>query len=146
MENTMLMLSPSNMGAIRHHLRLWFGQPSPEAQFIFPFGSRKRFGLNVSLRPVTIYMQAKTKLMTSLTWKEKLILKKSITLKPCVQIKFRLHHHLSYYKIFKTRPHLTMFAWYFFKNIFLIWNNYFQLLGTNILKTRTNDYFLRTKN
>ena len=37
-------------------------------------------------------------------------LKKTITIKLSIQIKFEFHHYLSYDKIFKTRPHLTMFA------------------------------------
>ena len=39
--------------------------------------------------------------------------KKIITIKPNIQIKFKLHHYLSYDKIFKIRPHLPMFARYF---------------------------------
>ena len=74
-----------------------------------------------------------------------LMLKKSINLKPYVQIKFRLQHYFSYDKIFKIRPHLLIFAQYF-KNYFLILINKFRLLGTNILTTRTNNFFLRTNN
>ena len=36
--------------------------------------------------------------------------KKTITIKSRIQIKFRLHHYLSYDKIFKTRPHFSMLA------------------------------------
>jgi hypothetical protein len=36
-------------------------------------------------------------------------LKKAITIKPSIQIKFALHHYLSYDKILKIRPHLQIF-------------------------------------
>ena len=42
-------------------------------------------------------------------------LKKTITIKLSIQIKFEYHHYLFYDKIFKTRPHLSMFTWYFLK-------------------------------
>ena len=44
--------------------------------------------------------------------------KKAITTKPSIQIKFGMHYYLSYDKIFKTRPHLPMFALYIFKVFF----------------------------
>ena len=44
-------------------------------------------------------------------------IKDVITIKSNIQIKFGLHYNLSYDKIFKTRPHLAMFAWSF-KNYF----------------------------
>ena len=34
--------------------------------------------------------------------------KKSVNLRANIQIKFQLHHCISYVKIFKTRPHLTI--------------------------------------
>ena len=37
-------------------------------------------------------------------------LKKLLTIKPNIQIKFGLRHYFFYDKIFKIRPHLTMFA------------------------------------
>ena len=37
-------------------------------------------------------------------------LKKTINNKLSIQIKFEYHHYLSYDKIFKTRPHLSMFT------------------------------------
>ena len=49
---------------------------------------------------------------------ENLKLKKATTIKPSTQIKFGVHHYLSYDNIFKTRSRLSMFAWYFL-NIFL---------------------------
>ena len=49
-------------------------------------------------------------------------LKKVIIIKPSIQIKFEFHHYLSYDKIFKTRPHLPMFAGIFKKYIFKILN------------------------
>ena len=49
-------------------------------------------------------------------------LKKTITIKPSIQIKFEFHHYLSYDKIFKTRPHLPMFARIFKKYLFKILN------------------------
>jgi hypothetical protein len=44
-------------------------------------------------------------------------LKKSISIKPSIQIKLELHHYLFYEMNFKTRPHLLIFARYF-ENIF----------------------------
>ena len=49
-------------------------------------------------------------------------LKKIITIKPSIQIKFEFHHYLSYDKIFKTRQHLPMFTRIFKKYIFKILN------------------------
>ena len=40
-------------------------------------------------------------------------LKKVISIKPSIQIKFGLHYYLSYSKTFKTRPHLPIFIQYF---------------------------------
>ena len=37
-------------------------------------------------------------------------IKKTITIKPSIQIKFELHHCFSYDKIFQTRPQLLLFA------------------------------------
>ena len=68
--------------------------------------------------------------------------KKAINIKPSIYIKFGFHHYLFHDKIFKTRPHLPIFAQYFLKKSFsLILNNYFRILGTNNLTTRTNNYF-----
>jgi hypothetical protein len=50
-------------------------------------------------------------------------LKKAINTKTSIQIKFRLHHYLSYDKIFKIRPHLLMLARYFLKIFSLILSN-----------------------
>ena len=43
--------------------------------------------------------------------------KKSITIKPSIEIKFWLYHYRCYNKIFKTRPHLAMFARCYLKRI-----------------------------
>jgi len=48
----------------------------------------------------------------------KLKLKKAITIKPSIQIKFEYYHYFSYDKIFKTRSHLPMFSRYFLKTFF----------------------------
>ena len=45
-------------------------------------------------------------------------LKKLLTIKSNIQIKFGLHYYFSYDKIFKTRSHLTIFARYFLKLFF----------------------------
>ena len=44
--------------------------------------------------------------------------KKIVAIKLSIKIKFKLHNYLSYNKIFKTRPHLSMFARYFLKIFF----------------------------
>ena len=46
--------------------------------------------------------------------------KKSNNPRVKIQIKFWLHHCISYVKIFKTIPHLTIFWKFYFSNIFLI--------------------------
>ena len=53
------------------------------------------------------------KMLTSSTCMQNLNTKKIITIKPSIQTKFRLHHYLSYDKIFKTKPHLPIFSRYF---------------------------------
>ena len=50
-------------------------------------------------------------------------LKNDIGTKPSIQIKFGLHHCLSYARIFKTRSQLPMFARYFLKIFSLTLNN-----------------------
>ena len=60
-------------------------------------------------------------------------LKKIITIKLSIHIKFRLYSYFFYDKIFKIKPHMPIFALYYF----LTPNNWLRLLGTNILRTRT---------
>ena len=50
----------------------------------------------------------------SFSWRDphacKFKIKKTITIKPSIQIKFGLHHCFSYGEIFQTRPQLPLFA------------------------------------
>ena len=61
---------------------------------------------------------------------------KKISIKSSIQIIFNLQPCFSYAKIFKTRPHMPMFAWYF-KKIFL--NTKYLILTTG------NKYFNNTQ-
>jgi len=72
--------------------------------------------------------------------------KKTINFKSCVQIKFQLHHYFFMTRSSK-QDHIFLCLHFILKKIiFSILNNEFWLLETNILTTRTNDYFLPTKN
>ena len=48
-------------------------------------------------------------------------------------------------KKYSKQDHTCLYLYDILKKYFLIVNNEFQLLGTNILITRTNNYFLLTK-
>ena len=45
--------------------------------------------------------------------------KKTISIKPSIKIKFKFHLYFFYNKIFKTRPHLSIFRWLFSKKIII---------------------------
>ena len=47
-----------------------------------------------------------------ITHMQRELVKKTINLKLCIQIKFRLHYYPFHNKIFKARPHLPTFAQY----------------------------------
>jgi len=63
-------------------------------------------------------MQEKKTMLTSATCTQIWEIKKAINIKLSIYIKFGFHHYLFHDKIFKTRPHLTIFAQYFKKIIF----------------------------
>ena len=134
--------APVRSGAIMHHQRRRNQQPSPSEYFqaaikwagsptdsilyfiylLHKLHSWTSSTLAGGKRIRDACMQIDTKIHDVTHLQRGFKSKKSIKFKICIQIKFRLHHYLSYDKIFKIRPQLPIFPRYFLK-YFLILNN-----------------------
>ena len=129
---------PRARGAVTRHSRWWICEPSPEVNMSLacaspgnywaasPTGLKKRnYGYACTQRrqrwrhshAAASQLHASTN-RPNVQCMQILKLKKVVAIKLSIKIKFRLHHYLSYNKIFKTRPHLSMFARYFLKIFF----------------------------
>ena len=75
--------------------------------------------------------------MTSPIFKESSCKQKSILIST---IKFELQHYLSYDKIFKTKPHLSMFVRYFKTRQYLLFSTNKNLNITTTTTTMKNEY------